>query len=39
MTFADWQNGSKCLFLELNLILECHGKFRLEKLALWLCKN
>ena len=39
MTFADLQNGSKYLFLEPNLILEYHGKLRLEKHALWLCKN
>lgn len=39
MTFANWQNVSKCLFLEPNLILDYHGKFRLEKHALWLCKN
>jgi hypothetical protein len=39
MTFANWQNDPKCLFLESNLILECHGKFGLGKHAFWLCKN
>ncbi len=39
MTFANWQNNSKCLFLNLNHILECYGKFRLEKYAVWLCKD